>query len=142
MKRKAFTMVELVFVIVVLGILASIAATKMSVTRDDALIAKARSQVASIRSGIALEKGKKMMEGSATIYPTDLGDTSSTLFGGVLDYPVYSEDKNGKWKAGTTANTYYFNWSSHPGGILFTYNNSTGTFDCSHTIDICQDLTE
>lgn len=39
MKRKAFTMVELIFVIVILGILAAVAVPKLSATRDDAKIA-------------------------------------------------------------------------------------------------------
>jgi len=36
MNRSAFTMIELVFVIVILGILASVAIGKLSATRDDA----------------------------------------------------------------------------------------------------------
>lgn len=38
--KKAFTMIELIFVIVVLGILAAIAIPKFTATRDDAQIAK------------------------------------------------------------------------------------------------------
>ena len=37
--KKAFTMIELIFVIVILGILASVALPKLAATRDDALIA-------------------------------------------------------------------------------------------------------
>ena len=36
MKRNAFTMIELIFVIVILGILASVAIPKLAATRDDA----------------------------------------------------------------------------------------------------------
>jgi len=36
MKRKAFTMIELIFVIVILGILAAVAVPKMGATRNDA----------------------------------------------------------------------------------------------------------
>ena len=35
--KKAFTMIELIFSIVIIGILAAIAMTKISVTRDDAI---------------------------------------------------------------------------------------------------------
>ena len=40
MYRKAFTMIELVFVIVILGILATVAIPKISATRDDAYTVK------------------------------------------------------------------------------------------------------
>ena len=38
--KKAFTMVELIFVIVIIGILSAVAVPKLMATRDDALIAK------------------------------------------------------------------------------------------------------
>ncbi len=43
--KKAFTMIELIFVIVILGILASVAISKLSATRDDAKIASMAQQI-------------------------------------------------------------------------------------------------
>jgi prepilin-type N-terminal cleavage/methylation domain-containing protein len=43
--KKAFTMIELIFVIVMIGILAAIAIPKMMVTRDDAQTAALTSQI-------------------------------------------------------------------------------------------------
>jgi len=45
--KKAFTMVELIFVIVIIGILAAVAIPKLSATRDDAEIARSISYVVS-----------------------------------------------------------------------------------------------
>jgi len=47
MKRSGFTMIELIFVIVILGILASVAIPKLAATRDDAKISAVAQQVQS-----------------------------------------------------------------------------------------------
>ncbi len=50
MKRSGFTMIELIFVIVILGILASVAIPKLAATRDDAEVSKAMTTVATLVS--------------------------------------------------------------------------------------------
>jgi len=153
--RRAFTMIELVMVIVILGILSSVAISKMALTRDDAILTKGRSQVASIRSAISLLKSKNMMSGSGKIYPDRLdalgANTSSDgdkLFDydtndgnasrKLLDYPIYSKDANGKWRKtaelatpNLITTTYVFKALNKD--IAFVYNSKNGTFDCNHT---------
>ena len=43
--KKAFTMIELIFVIVIIGILAIVVVTKISATRDDAKLTKVMSEI-------------------------------------------------------------------------------------------------
>ena len=50
--RKGFTMIELIFVIVILGVLASVAIPRLAATRDDAEVAKAATNLATAVSDI------------------------------------------------------------------------------------------
>lgn len=150
MKRNAFTMIELVFVIVVLGILAAIAIPKFAATRDDAQVAKGRSDVAAIRAAIVSERQGRLMQGQSS-YITALDHGSTTLFddndsvstnGTLLQYGIAAGTGNGKWAKSAT-NTYTY--SIIGTAVTFTYTPSTGTFNCTPastaTTDPCRLLT-
>lgn len=141
--KNAFTMIEMIFVIVVLGILAAIAVPKLAATRTDADITKGRADVAAIRSAIVSERQSRLITGdSAWITKADL-DTASGLFGGVLMYPVANQaGVNGKWSS-SAAGTYVFRVNNT--NVTFTYYDSTegdvskrGTFTCNTALEMCR----
>jgi len=151
--KKAFTMIELVFVIVVLGILSAVAIPKLSAYVEDANIAAGISTVSSIRTAIASERQKSLILGVIG-YP-QLLDTGTTgdhqkLFDGnatidILQYPIYSGTDSGDWKkltdnSGLTINYKYYIGSAKT--VIFKYTKLTGVFDCDHTEDNCRQLAE
>ncbi len=152
-KRTAFTMIELVFVIVVLGILAAIAIPKLAATRDDAQIAKGRSDVAAVRAAIVNERQSRLLRGESTyISALDQGVTqgaagvvifddsdNNSTNGSLLQYGVTTASGNGHWmKTGNT--TYTYTVMADP--VTFTYTQASGRFDCTHTNANCKLLTE
>lgn len=141
--RNAFTMIELIWVIVILGILAAVAVPKLAATRDDAHIAQGRSDILAIRSGIINERQARMFRGNSA-YATALGGTGSDLFGTVLQTPIRSSSGSGGWTR-TDDTTYVFHLKTTE--LTFDYNTTTGTFACSTTVgspaqkQLCLNLT-
>ena len=64
--QKAFTMVELIFVIIIIGILSAIAIPKFSETGKLAYESRAESVVNALRSAIAMERQKRILKGDAS----------------------------------------------------------------------------
>ena len=130
--KKSFSMIELVFVIVVIGILAAVAMPKLWATRDDAVVTKVKTDIANIRSVIANYRTKNLMKGISS-YPTTLDSApintqGSQLFTTVLDYPIYAKNSDGHWMK-TASNSYKVKVLSTL--VQFDYNSTNGHFDCN-----------
>jgi general secretion pathway protein G len=130
--RNAFTMIELVFVIVVLGILAAVAIPKFAATRDDAQISNARATIGAVRSGIVSVRQKYLLRGQYG-YINKLSSGTTKLFDGngtsgaeILMYPPKPDTKNGHWSFGSGTNKYIFHLKGQ--SCSFTYNPADGTF--------------
>jgi general secretion pathway protein G len=136
-KRNGFTMIELVFVIVVLGILAAVAVPRLAATRTDAEFTKGRSDVAAIRSAIINERQTRLLQGDST-FASALDNASSgdneELFDGnstnpLLSYAVISKDDNGHWRKSGTSYLYKILNQD----VTFDYNSSNGSFTCDRS---------
>ncbi len=132
-KRSGFSMIELVFVIVVLGILAAVAVPRLAATRDDAHISAGASTVAAVRSGIVALRQQRILAGVNT-WPVVNAD-----FGNVLSYAVTLGTSDGDWQ-NTGATTWNYFVAGTP--TAFTYTIANGQFTCTPGAGYCNELTQ
>jgi len=153
--KKAFTMVELVFVIVIIGILSAVAIPKFAATRDDAVITKAITTVASVRNAIATERQKRILRGDFAV----VGDLSASNTAGapvfdyfdinetrVLEYPLRScvdASARGCWVSDSNT-SYTYRMPHNANDITFTLAGSRFSCDTTNatTGSDCRMLTE
>ena len=138
--KRAFTVIELIFVIVILGILAAVAFPKLAPVRDDAYIAKAKSDIAALRTAIATERQGRLLQGQ-TSYINKLDDAAvnserETIFDSngthatdskLLSGGIVTASGDGHWMK-TETNRYTF--QSMGITVKFTYDPANGTFTC------------
>lgn len=130
---KAFTIIELIFVIVVLGILAAVALPKFGATREMADIAKGRGDVATIRTAIANERQSQVIKGETSYIPK-LSSGTTTLFTGdgtrtLLMYGIAAGTGSGNWQGNANGLSYTYTVGSSVNN--FTYTPSDGKFLCT-----------
>ncbi len=80
--QKGFTLIELVMVIAILGILATVALPKFQDLQGSAKIAATKGGLGAVRSAMAIRYAMSATGGAAASYPTDLAatDFSDGLF--------------------------------------------------------------
>ena len=147
---KAFTMVELIFVIIVIGILSVVAVPKLAPLVGTAKTGKAQSTLASVRSALSTERQKRILSGEFNEL-TDFGDatyafkTFSDADGetgdAVLEYPIKSCSNGGCWErkivGGAKKFIYHFNSSK---AATFKLDNNRLVCDDDPTTN-CDELT-
>jgi len=144
--RNAFSMVELVFVIVIIGILAAVALPRIWVTRDDAIITKARTQVAAIRSSINNLYSKRILSGNPNCPELEKSTDDGIVFENILNYPLPEGKGEINWTldSNDSTETNYTLKINHL-QTTFIYEKDSAKnckFDCNHDDELCKKLTE
>jgi prepilin-type N-terminal cleavage/methylation domain-containing protein len=150
--RRAFTLIELIFTIVIIGLLAAIAVPKFVNLTFHAKKTSLKSTVATVQSAIDEIHGKWIIddnfkwEHSLTDegYPEKLDDGAGTkkLFSYVLKSPIYScsNKKSGCWiESSDKVYDYYFDPNTY---LRLEYNNTSGLLECKNGGGITQEECE
>ena len=138
--KKAFTMVELVFVIAVIGILAAIAVPKFAATRDDATITKTMATIGSVRSALATERQKRILRGEFTPITSLNSDGGNNVFSkfsadsdgntdNVLEYAIINCTALGKSKGCWSVSGSTYTYTMPVSGSV-DFNITSNRFNC------------
>jgi general secretion pathway protein G len=148
--KKSFTLIELIFVIVIIGLLASFAMPKFMSTKAHASAASAKGVISSLRTAIETKHGEWMIDDSLGSdqnysdkgYPKHLDEANNdtaneNLFNEIvngtslLKTPVKScsstEGSNCWYKEDTDIYRYKFDENQN---LKIEYNNSNGKISC------------
>lgn len=123
--KKAFTMIELVFVIVALGILAMVALPRLASSKEDAEITRVKAEIAAIRSAIQTHRGANLLAQKGNGYPEKLDEKKikEITNGTKLSKKYWNVNDSGNQLTVTIAgNT-----------TTFTYDKTKGSLTCKKT---------
>jgi len=127
--RNSLTILELIFVIVVLGILASLAIPRLFPTITTSKIKKLQSQVSAIRVAISNKYSKNIISGNNQCPSLEKSFTDNMLFENILTYPIHKNHGDIKWDGNGTD----YNATIENIKVTFQYDNNTSNnckFEC------------
>jgi prepilin-type N-terminal cleavage/methylation domain-containing protein len=153
--KQAWTLIELIFVIVIIGLLASVAVPKFMTAKGQASAVSAKSIVSSVRTAIETKHGEWIINDDLGAddgytpqgYPQKLDDATPNksgedLFVGTSKLPLLKNSVKSclidncwyKYKADDTDNnlSFYAYRFSQEDNITLEYNGSNGVFDCNN----------
>ena len=132
--KTAFTMMEIIFVLVIIGILAGIAIPRLFPTITTSKYKKLETQVSAIRAGIQNQYSKNIMNSKNECPNLEKDNSDNILFENILDYPIKRNSGNIKWDGNGTD----YNATIEGTTVKFEYNNSTTAnckFECKENCD-------
>ena len=120
--KKAFTMIELIFVIVVLGILTMVALPRLASSKEDAELTRVKAEIAAIRSAIQTHRRANLLKQNGNGYPKDLSKKTIE--------EITNGTKLGKnWNLNDSGGTLTVTIAGKK--ATFTYDKNKGSLTCS-----------
>ncbi|MFA6759471.1 MAG: type II secretion system protein [Sulfuricurvum sp.] len=134
MNKHAFTMIELIFVIVILGILAAVALPRFGGAKTSADLSRIKADATTIRAAIANERASQVIKGERSYIPKLNDNDADPLFTGVgnrqlLPLGIKSGTGSGQWQKSSNGKT--FTAKVGDDTYTFTYYDNNGSFKCT-----------
>lgn len=131
--KKAFSMIEMIFAIAVIAILAGIAIPKMMANKDTAHIVKLKEQIQVIRKGIEAYAGNTYLEKGFKEYPDKLcssGCKGASVFADVVAKGINRRAKNSVGWDNSDNDLLFVTNPTKMKAVFFNYNSNNGSFKC------------
>ncbi len=136
MTRRAFTLIELMAVVLILAILAGVALPRFFDYQDRAKEAACKGILSGVRAGMALFFADKVLVTGTAAYPTalELPDPGVVMQGELAENPYNNKfgvfpfglgDANIRFTNNTTGWAYYVNNAASPPVAVFWANSNT-----------------
>lgn len=138
MNNKAFTLVEILIVVVILGVLAAVVIPKFATANDDARTSAVQSTVAGVRSAIATYRTSAVILGEdpypslaqledGTVLKFDVPVNPFTSVAGIQSVGLSQAQARGVSNTATVGWNYYVDNSANPPIAVFYANTTAPT---------------
>ncbi len=150
--KNAFSLLEIIVVVLIVGLLGTFAINKFFYSIDKSNKLKIKSEVALINNAINRVYSDQVLLGNSTFTLDRLDDASintagDSLFIGYNEYILLdvviistSEDKKELAKWIKTSDTSYKTYLSKDVSITFEFDKNKGTFACKKSNKVCKEL--
>jgi len=139
MNKKSFSLIEIIFSLVLISVIATVAITKFDTSLENTHYAKIKSDIFQIREGINNHKNKMILKNEIESF-TSLDENNQKLFSKILNAPIFASNQKKATAWSKFSKTQYNVYLDATHSLIFTFDSQNYTFDCDHTNDICKKL--
>jgi general secretion pathway protein G len=135
--KNSFSILELIFIVVIMGILATVSIPKLLNTKDNASIIRVQNDLNVIQNGLKEYQTKHILQNDDGVLDS-LDKDDISLFSNILETPFVASDDINCWTKISNIK-YRYNLSSNQ-NIEFIYDKDDFSFSCDKTLDICKEI--